>query len=188
MSRDERARQLLEVAWRLAREEGADALTLPRLAECAGVTKPVVYDHYASRAGLLAALYQDYDRRQTARMDEALASSADNLRAKAKVMADAYVTCVMSQGREIPGVVAALAGSPELDRIKRDYEREFMARCRKVLAPYAPGALSAARLWALLGAAEALSFAAAAGELGAAQARVELADLIRALVERPQAR
>lgn len=36
LSRDERQRQLLEVAWRLVREEGTEALTLGRLAEQAG--------------------------------------------------------------------------------------------------------------------------------------------------------
>ena len=58
MSREERQRQLLDVAWRLVREEGTEALTLGRLAEQAGVTKPVVYDHFSTRPGLLAALYQ----------------------------------------------------------------------------------------------------------------------------------
>ena len=71
LSRDERQRQLLEVAWRLVREEGTEALTLGRLAEQAGVTKPVVYDHFGTRARLLAALYQDYDLRQTALMEAA---------------------------------------------------------------------------------------------------------------------
>ncbi len=75
LSRDERQRQLLEVAWRLVREEGTEALTLGRLAEQAGVTKPVVYDHFGTRAGLLAALYQDYDLRQTALMEAALEAS-----------------------------------------------------------------------------------------------------------------
>jgi AcrR family transcriptional regulator len=57
-------RQLLDVAWQLVREEGTEALTLGRLAERAGVTKPVVYDHFVTRAGLLAALYEDFDARQ----------------------------------------------------------------------------------------------------------------------------
>ncbi|NQD94392.1 helix-turn-helix transcriptional regulator, partial [Pseudomonas sp. CrR25] len=65
LPRDERQRQLLDVAWRLIREEGTEALTLGRLAEQAGVTKPVVYDHFGTRAGLLAVLYQEFDARQT---------------------------------------------------------------------------------------------------------------------------
>ena len=57
LTREQRARQLLDVAWALVGEEGTDALTLGRLAEAAGVTKPVAYDHFVTRNGLLAALY-----------------------------------------------------------------------------------------------------------------------------------
>lgn len=39
------------------------------------MTKPVVYDHFGTRARLLAALYQDYDLRQTALMEAALEAS-----------------------------------------------------------------------------------------------------------------
>ena len=65
MTREQRTRQLLDVAWALVRGEGTGALTLGRLAEAAGVTKPVAYDHFVTRNGLLAALYDDYDGRQT---------------------------------------------------------------------------------------------------------------------------
>jgi len=129
MTRDDRLRQLLEQAWRLVREEGTDALSLGRLAEQAGVTKPVVYDHFGTRAGLLAALYQDFDARQSVVMDARLAASGPTLAEKAQVIADAYVACVIKQGREIPGVMAALAGSPELARIKREYDVVFLEQC-----------------------------------------------------------
>ena len=75
MSREQRHRQLLDVAWQLVRNEGTDALTLGRLAEQASVTKPVVYDHFGTRAGLLAALYLEFDERQTANMYAALQAS-----------------------------------------------------------------------------------------------------------------
>lgn len=65
LTKEARTRQLLEVAWSLIGSEGTDALSLGRLAEAAGVTKPVVYDHFGSRNGLLVALYEDYDVRQT---------------------------------------------------------------------------------------------------------------------------
>ena len=68
LSREDRLRQLLDMSWRVIRDEGTDALTLGRLAERAGVTKPVVYDHFGTREGLLTALYRDFDARQTATM------------------------------------------------------------------------------------------------------------------------
>lgn len=185
LSREDRQQQLLEVAWRLVREEGTEALTLGRLAELAGVTKPVVYDHFGTRSGLLAALYQCYDERQTAVMDAALAACEPTLESTAAVIASAYVDCVLTQGREIPGVIAALASSPELEQIKREYETVFMGKCRALLAPFSgSGEIGVAGLRAMLGAAEALSHAAANAEITAEQAQRELFESIKAMVVR----
>lgn len=185
LSREERQRQLLDVAWRLVREEGTEALTLGRLAEQAGVTKPVVYDHFGTRPGLLAALYQEFDARQTALMDAALATSEPTLVETATVIASSYVECVLLQGNEIPGVIAALASSPELEKIKREYEAIFMNKCRMALSPFTgEGAIAPASLRAMLGAAEALSHAAATEEITPEQAQDELFETIIAMVDR----
>ncbi|MBS4044882.1 MAG: TetR/AcrR family transcriptional regulator [Alphaproteobacteria bacterium] len=188
LSREARHRQLIDMAWRLVRADGSDALTLGRLAELSGVTKPVVYDHFGTREGLLAALYREFDARQTALMDAALAGSPATLKSRASVIAAAYVDCVLAQGREIPGVIAALAGSPTLEQVKRDGEALVMARCRAALSPFAKGAtISTASLRGALGAAEALSYAAAHGEITAAQAKDELFETITAMVKRSAA-
>ncbi len=185
LSWDERHRQLLDAAWQLIREEGTEALTLGRLAERSGVTKPVVYDHFGTRPGLLVALYREFDERQTVLMDAAVLASEPTLASKAQVMASAYVECVLTQGREIPGVIAALAGSPELEKTKHEYELAFIEKCRSVLAPFAGGgAVGSAGLWAMLGAAEALSHAAATGDITAGEAKTELFETIVALVAR----
>ncbi|NTG45843.1 TetR/AcrR family transcriptional regulator [Agrobacterium rhizogenes] len=185
LTREERNRQLLAVAWQVIRDEGTEALTLGRLAERANITKPVVYDHFSTRPGLLAALYQDFDARQTTAMDVALGASEPTLTDRATVIATAYVDCVLLQGREIPGVIAALAGSPELEKIKRDYESVFIEKCRIALAPFAKtGTIASAGLWAMLGAAEALSYVAATGDITAAEAQAELFETIVAMVAR----
>jgi len=137
LSREARARQLLEVAWTLINEEGTDALTLGRLAEAAGVTKPVVYDHFGAREGLLAALYENFDVRQTIRFDTAVAAAEPSLPDKARVFADAYIDCVITQGREIPGVLAALSGSPQLNLVKRQYQKALLEKCAGIFAPFA---------------------------------------------------
>lgn len=189
LTREERLRQLLDVSWRVVGEEGTDALTLGRLAEQAGITKPVVYDHFGTRNGLLAALYRDFDRRQTAIMDAALAASEPTLEGRAAVIASAYIDCVLTQGREIPGVLAALAGSPELERIKRDYQLAFIEKCRDMLAPFTGRrGIAPAGFWAMLGAADMLSDAAAAGEITASQAQDELFETIVAMVRRSRRR
>ncbi|CAE6710035.1 MULTISPECIES: TetR/AcrR family transcriptional regulator [Xanthomonas] len=185
LPREERTRQLLAKAWQLIGEEGTDALTLGRLADAAGVTKPVVYDHFGTRNGLLAALYQDYDARQTAIFDAAVEAAAATLQDKARVIATSYVNCVLTQGREISGVVAALTGSPELAAVKKQYQHAFIAKCAALLAPFcASSGISSASLWAMLGAADALSDAAVADDLSEAQAQHELQAIILGMVER----
>lgn len=189
LSRKDRYQQLIDAAWRLAREEGTDALTLPKLSEKAGITKPVIYQHFRTRDGLLTALYKDYDDRQTARLDEALQRCTATLESRARVISDNYIDCVLSQGREIPDLLAALAGSPDLYRTKRQYQFDFIERCSIVLGPFAsPEESIIARYWAILGAAESLSQAAAVKEIGIHEAKAELYNLILAVVNwRPQA-
>ncbi|WP_029615838.1 TetR/AcrR family transcriptional regulator [Pseudomonas sp. PAMC 25886] len=185
LSRDDRLRQLLDVAWQLVREEGTDALTLGHLAELAGVTKPVVYDHFGDRAGLLAALYEDFDARQDQVFAAAIEASEPTLDDRAWVIASSYVDCVLLQGREIPGVIAALAGSPELEAIKREYDVIFLGKCRDALAPFAlDGVIGQAALRGMLGAADALSQAAASGEISPLEAQEELFASIKAMVNR----
>lgn len=185
LPREERTRQLLEVAWQLIGNEGTDALTLGRLAEAAGVTKPVVYDHFGTRNGLLAALYQDYDERQTRIFDAAIEAASPTLADKSRVIASSYVHCVLTQGREISDVVAALTGSPELAAVKKQYQHALIDKCAAILAPFCgPRGLSAASLWAMLGAADSLSDAAVAGDISAEQAEDELQAIILGMVER----
>ena len=185
LSRAERLRYLIDISWRVVREEGTDALTLPRLAQVAGVAKPVVYDHFGTRNGLLAKLYQDFDLRQTAVIDAALAVSGPTLRDKATVIAASYVDCVLTQGREMPGILSALAGSPELERIKRDYQLAFIEKCREILAPFAGGrGMGNAGFWAMLGAADALSQAAASADIMPEEAKAELSEIIMSMTGR----
>ena len=176
--------QLMDVAWSVVRSEGSDALTLGYLAAQAGVSKPVVYDHFGTRTGLLRDLYKDYDDRQHKLMDAALQACVQTLPAVARVIASTYVNCVLQMGREMPGVSAALAGSPELDALKKEHEALFLAKCRDALQPFAKKPLSPAGMRAMLGAAEAVSFAAAAQELEAADAMDEIYDAVVRITRR----
>ncbi|HBI09183.1 MAG TPA: TetR family transcriptional regulator [Franconibacter pulveris] len=187
LSREARNAQLLDMAWRIIREEGTEALTLGHLAERAGVTKPVVYDHFTSRSGLLAALYREYDERQTAKMNEALRNAEPKLETLAAVIADAYVACVLHQGRDMPNVMAALNGTPELEKLRQDYAVAFTRQCGEVFAPFCTRApLTDAPLWAMFGAAESLSWAAAKAMITEQQAKDELLNVIVAMVRRQQ--
>lgn len=185
LSREERHIQLIKVAWQIIREEGTEALTLGHLAEQAGVTKPVVYDHFTNRSGLLAALYKEYDARQTAIMDDMIRKTEPVLDKLAAVIATSYIDCVLLQGREMPNVMAALTGTPELEQIRQEYDASFTEKCRDIFAPFCAGKpLHDAALRAMLGSAEGLSYAAVKGIITEQQAKDELFHVIVAMVER----
>ncbi|XFC40734.1 TetR/AcrR family transcriptional regulator [Stenotrophomonas indicatrix] len=185
LTREQRARQLLDVAWALVGEEGTDALTLGRLAEAAGVAKPLAYGHFETRNGLLAALYADYDQRQTVVFDERIGAAKARLKDRARAIASGYIDCVLSQGSEIQDILAALAGSPELRAVRRCYQQDFIDKCARWLGPFAAGeVVPASGLWAILGAAETLSEAVAADAVEHAAAEAELERVIVAIVKR----
>lgn len=188
LSRDERHTQLIETARHLVLQAGTDSLTLGRLAEEAGVSKPVVYDHFETRNALLAALYRDYDIRQSELMDSGLSSCPATLADRASVIANAYVDCVLTQGQEIPGVAAALVGSPEMEAVIRSYQTRFITKCHEALAPFSEdGSIPLAALWGMMGAADALSTATAYGEISKQQALDELRHTIMSMIRREPA-
>ncbi|MDP0501982.1 MAG: TetR/AcrR family transcriptional regulator [Verrucomicrobiota bacterium JB022] len=185
LSWDERHRQLLDVAWRLIRQQGTEALSLAQVAAEAGVTKPLAYNHFESRTGLLIELYREFDVRQTRLIETALEQGAPTPKGVAKVIAVGYVDCVMAQAQEIPGLVAALGTSPELEAVKRQSDHDFLHLCKRALDAVAKaGAVGMAGMYAMLGAAEGLSHAAANKELSPEEAKAELQQVIEDLLAR----
>jgi len=182
--REKRRRQLIDVAWRLVRNKGSDALTLGNLAEHSGVSKPVVYSHFKTREALLAALYFEFDARQNAFFDASMEEGEKTLDGRAKVIAAVFVECMLAQGQEIPEVISALAGSPELAKVRRECEVIFIDKCRKLLGSFAGAAgLTAAGLWAILGAAQVLTREMSTGQFSPREAQDEIAEIIITLVK-----
>ncbi|HEX8661054.1 MAG TPA: TetR/AcrR family transcriptional regulator [Brevundimonas sp.] len=171
------------MAWAVVGRDGADALTLARLAAEAGVAKPVVYSHFPHRNDLLLALYQEFDEDQSLRLEAALREAEVTLPARAEALSRCYVDCFVSQTRRIPGVSAALDAAPDLSRHKAYCERRYGERFRAALAPFAShGTVSRATLRGILGAADGLSRGAAAGDISEDEARRELCRLIRSAI------
>jgi len=183
LSREARRRQLSDVAWQIVQTEGSEALTLARVGEAAGVSKPVVYDHFTTRHGLLAALYDDFDCRQTELMEAAMNAAPSQLQHKAAVLAACYVDCVMTEGREIPELISALSTSPELAAVKRHYQLDFIARCQRWFAPFAGSSgISHAGMWGLLGGADAIAGAVARGDVAKPEGEQAITTMVLALV------
>ncbi|WP_436735697.1 TetR/AcrR family transcriptional regulator [Streptomyces sp. BBFR102] len=161
LSRAERRRHLLETALVIVREEGADRLTLGHLASRAEISKPVAYDHFGTRSGLLIDLYRWIDTQRINVFREGLSAGGRTLADTAEILAAAYVACAGNTGDEFHAVGAALAGSAEKAEVYQELLDQSVQMFVSVLEPYAQISRSELerRCVGLVGAGEALSAA-----------------------------
>jgi AcrR family transcriptional regulator len=186
LSKTERRRQLLETAHRIVREEGTDALTLGHLAERAGVSKPIAYEHFETRAGLLIALYQAIDDRHVAALRTALRRAKQKLPEIARVVAEAYFECYRAVGPEWQAISAALRGDEAMDAFHQSLIDRYVKISSEAFAPYSKLGKEALRLRCLgfIGAGEALARDLAHGRTSDQAAAAALAALIFASLAR----
>lgn len=181
----ERREQLLETAQVIIRDKGTDALTLGYVAECAGVSKPIAYEHFGTRAGLLIALCSDYDRKQKAARGEILEKGAETLADVIAVMAPAYVRCVLGMGPEMGAAFAALSATEETADFRRSLRDSYVAEYRKVFGRFVKLPENDEAIFlGFLGAAEALAQDAAAGRVSPEDAMDALSRIFTGALER----
>ncbi len=92
MTAQERREQLLGVARSVFAERGFEATSIEEIAERAGVSKPVVYQHFGGKQGVYAVVVDREVRRLTASL--AAAFDARDPRAVAEDAADAFLTYI----------------------------------------------------------------------------------------------
>jgi len=167
LRKEDRRVQLLEVARGIVRQQGTEALTLSYLAERANVTKPIPYDHFGDREGLLMALYQDFSDKQLAKFRETLTVDNKTLENTVRFFSAAYIDCAMTSGPETGPIAAALSGSRALQTFREACVADCADCLRTALSPYITlkGVQGEAALTAIIGAADALSTAASNGVL-----------------------
>lgn len=165
LSKAERRSQLLDTALSIVREEGADRLTLGHLAVRAGVSKPVVYDHFETRSVLLIELYRWIDTERVDAFRDAMTETARSLEETAQILASAYIQCAADHSDEFFAVGAALAGSEEKAAVFQELLDHCVQMFVSVLKPHAtlPAAELESRCTGLVGAGEALAGALARG-------------------------
>jgi len=181
----ERHQQLLDTALLIVREEDVDRLTLGRLAERAGVSKPVVYDHFATRSALLIELYRWIDIERVKAFQEAMAAGARDVQETVDTLASAYIHCAADKTGEFHAVGAALAGSEEKAVVFQELLDNCVTMFVSVLTPHAtmpPDSLQKCCV-GLVGAGEALSVALGRGRLTQDEAVTALAALITGVVQ-----
>ncbi|MVO84953.1 TetR family transcriptional regulator [Streptomyces sp. p1417] len=158
LTKQARREQLLDTAAAIVRTHGADGLTLVTLAEEAGVSRPIAYDHFATRPGLLLALHRRLDERHRAAIAQALQDATPSAGETARVISTAYFACATDMP-ELGAVSAALRGNPEMDTVLHELTDSYTDLMAAALLPYSGLALPPLRLGCvgMLGAAEAIA-------------------------------
>ncbi len=92
MTGQERREQLVGVARSLFAARGYEATSVEEIAEHAGVSKPVIYQHFGGKEGIYAVVVDREVRGLTDRITTAL--DADHPRAAAEQAADAFLSYI----------------------------------------------------------------------------------------------
>ena len=192
---EDRRRQLLEVATRIAGREGVDRLTIVGLAKEAGVSRQLVYDHFSDLRGLVGAVLLD----RFAAIDDAIFATIS--RPGAFDDPDEAVAVTLDAARGFIGLSredrhilrSVLTNTDAPDHELNELALLLRARSIRRWQPALGGEgqpRSQARAWALVNALNGLGDLVSTGELTAAQALEEFAVLLRAsvAVKRPVAR
>ncbi len=124
LSRDERRAQLLGAARDVFAAQGYHAAAMDDIAERAGISKPVLYQHFPSKLELYRALLTTYAEELVGRLRKAIGSTTDNQQRVRGAVA-AYFDFVASEGQSYRLVFESdLRGEPEaaavLDRALSD--------------------------------------------------------------------
>jgi AcrR family transcriptional regulator len=129
LARDDRARQLVEVAEVVIAERGIHAAAMDEIADRAGVTKPVVYDHFGSKDGLVAAVVL----RAGAQLAETVLSAVEGAADPEHALADgvsAYFHFMADRQSSwaalLTGTATSSAAAAALEQV-RDQQAELIA-------------------------------------------------------------
>ena len=120
-------RALLDQAAALALRQGIAAITLPAVAEAAGVTKGAVFHHFGSKQGLTEALCADLIARIDEEIDAVLAEDTGGRGSFTRV----YIACTFTpSGNSSPWSALSLSAltDPGLARIWSDWLEARLAR------------------------------------------------------------
>jgi AcrR family transcriptional regulator len=142
-----RAEQLLDVAERLFAAHGYGSVSIERIARDAGVTRPVIYEHFGSKDGIYLACLRRARGQLEAMLFEAIASTS-NLREQLERGADAYFGFVErdpARWHVLFGGGAAVSGevAEEAMQLHLATERRFAELFARAAPQHEPQALLA---------------------------------------------
>lgn len=135
---DSRRRQLLDAAARVFARAGYAGLTMVAVASEAGVSRRLVYDHFADQPSLLAAYFDDASSRYVARLDQAVASGEGDL-PRAFAAAFAELLALPREDARAVSLLVTDTTTPDLealrDRFRTHVERRWLPGRGSGVAP-----------------------------------------------------
>jgi AcrR family transcriptional regulator len=129
----ERRAQLLEVAGGLFADLGYHGLSMEHLADAAGVSKPVLYQHFPSKRELYLALVRDAVSEMTAQVHAALVGTTDN-RARVAGAIAAYVDFVEDRRFPLLFGPGGPADDEEVQRVVADAQADLTSTVADLIA------------------------------------------------------
>ncbi len=145
---DDRRRTLLGAADRVFARSGLSGLTMVAVADEAGVSRRLLYDHFPDLAALFRAFFDDRAVQYRASIDAAFdAAGGDVIAAVAGVFAR-LLTIPVADQRALRMLVAG-AGPPELDVVRDELRAQTVARWLPVTSTDATAGVAGALVWAL---------------------------------------
>jgi len=129
---DVRRQQLLDVSLRLFAAHGFEATTMDEIAEAAGVTKPLLYQHFASKRALYVELCDGVAQSLLEAIGKAVAE-AEGPRQQVEGGFAAYFQLVVSKAEAFTLLLGSdVPDDPELSRAARHVE-DMLAEAVEVL-------------------------------------------------------
>ena len=133
LTASERRERILAAAAEAFAERGYHAASVGQIAEAAGITKPVVYDHFPSKHELFVELMESAREELSARAAEAMGGDAP-LEDRLRVGVTAFFTYVEEHPATARVLFTPPTGEPELLAAARRVQAEATASIAALLA------------------------------------------------------
>jgi AcrR family transcriptional regulator len=124
----ERRQQLIDAALGLIIEKGYPAVSIEAVARIAGVTRPVVYDHFPNLGRLLAALVDREERYAVAQLEQLIPTDPGDAQPQ-ELLANAvqeFLQAVMSRPATWRIILLPIDGTPAIIREQVEHQRARM--------------------------------------------------------------
>jgi AcrR family transcriptional regulator len=134
---EQRRSRILGAATRVFARKGYDKASMSAIALAAGITKPVLYDHFASKDALFETLLRSI-RDGLLAQGRAIGQSSAGDDIKFRSAVDAFFTFVEAQPEAAKILLIVPQGNPVTVKLSRDVQQGATAAISQLLKSYLP--------------------------------------------------